>query len=84
MSFVVAVPEVLGSAATDLASLGSTISAANAAAASSTTGVVVAAGDEVSAAIAAMFSSHGRAFRHCARRRASIRRRPRGPAPWRD
>jgi hypothetical protein len=33
MSFVVAVPEVLGTAATDLASLGSTLGEANAAAA---------------------------------------------------
>ena len=61
MSFVVAVPEVLGTAA-DLASLGSTISAANAAAAASTTGVLAAAEDEVSAAIAAVFSAHGQGF----------------------
>ena len=33
MSFVVAVPDVLGTAATDLAAIGSTLSAANAAAA---------------------------------------------------
>ncbi|MGO9386151.1 MAG: PE family protein [Mycobacterium sp.] len=60
MSFVVAVPEVLGTAATDLASLGSTISSASAAAAAPRTGVVAAAGDEVSAAIAAVVSAHGR------------------------
>ena len=62
MSFVVAVPEVLGTAATDLASLGSTLSAANAAAATQTTGVLAAAEDEVSAAIAAVFSAHGQGF----------------------
>src|SRR5215469_8899837 len=62
MSFVVAVPEALGTAATDLASLGSTISSANAAAATSTTGVLAAAEDEVSAAIAAVFSAHGQGF----------------------
>ena len=57
MSFVVAVPEVLGTAATDLTSLGSTLSEANAAAATQTTGVLAAAEDEVSAAIAAVFSA---------------------------
>src|SRR5215469_13170474 len=62
MSFVVAVPEALGTAATDLASLGSTISSANAAAATATTGVLTAAEDEVSAAIAAVFSAHGEGF----------------------
>jgi hypothetical protein len=43
MSLVVAVPEVLGTAATDLAGLGSTLSAAHAAAAAQTTGVLAAA-----------------------------------------
>jgi triacylglycerol lipase len=62
MSFVLAVPDVLGTAATDLASLGSTISSANAAAATRTTGVLAAAGDEVSAAIAALFSGHAQQF----------------------
>ncbi|WP_141772407.1 PE domain-containing protein, partial [Mycobacterium tuberculosis] len=37
MSFVIAAPEVIAAAATDLASLGSSISAANAAAAANTT-----------------------------------------------
>ena len=62
MSFVVAVPEVLSTAATDLASLGSTISWANAAAAAPTTGVLAAAEDEVSAAIASLFSGHAQAY----------------------
>jgi PE family len=52
MSYVVAVPEMLASAATDLECIGSALSAANAAAAAPTTAVVAAAGDEVSAAIA--------------------------------
>ncbi|CCK62848.1 Short-N-terminal portion of PE_PGRS9 [Mycobacterium canettii CIPT 140070017] len=47
MSFVLAMPEVLGSAATDLAALGSALGAANAAAAAQTTGIVAAAQDEV-------------------------------------
>jgi hypothetical protein len=62
MSFVIATPELVTAAATDLANIGSTLSEANAAAAASTTGVVVAAGDEVSAAIASLFSAHGWGF----------------------
>src|ERR1700739_963607 len=62
MSFVMAVPEVLGTAATDLTNIGSTLSTANAAAATQTTGVLAAAEDEVSAAIAAVFSVHGQGF----------------------
>src|ERR1700741_4630392 len=62
MSFVIAAPEFLASAATDLANIGSTLGAANAAAATQTTGVLAAAEDEVSAAIAALFSAHGQGF----------------------
>jgi hypothetical protein len=62
MSFVIAVPEMVASAASNLTSLGSMISEANAAAAAPTTGVAAAAGDEVSAAIASLFSSHARDF----------------------
>ncbi len=62
MSYVVAVPEFVASAASDLAGIGSAVSAAHAAAAAPTTGVVAAASDEVSAAIASLFSGHGHAF----------------------
>ncbi|MDR3740164.1 MAG: PE family protein, partial [Terracidiphilus sp.] len=62
MSFVIAAPELVTAAATDLANIGSTISAANAAAAAPTTGMLAAAEDEVSAAIAAVFSAHGQGF----------------------
>ena len=62
MSYVIAVPEMMTSAATDLANLGSTLNVANAAAATQTTGVLAAAEDEVSAAIAAVFSAHGQGF----------------------
>src|SRR6516165_8674703 len=62
MSFVIAAPEFVTAAASDLASLGSTISSANAAAATPTTGVLAAAEDEVSAALAALFSAHGQGF----------------------
>ena len=62
MSYVIAAPEIMTSAATDLSNIGSTIRVAHAAAAASTTRVIVAAGDEVSAAIASLFSSHGQQF----------------------
>src|SRR5262249_31912346 len=62
MSYVIAAPETMTSAATDLASLGSTLGAARAAAATQTTGVLASAEEEVSAAIAAVFSAHGQGF----------------------
>lgn len=62
MSYLVAVPENLSSAATDLAGIATTLNAANASAAASTTGIAAAAADEVSAAIAALFSDHAQAF----------------------
>ena len=62
MSFVIAVPEMVSAAATDLASIGSTISSVSAAAAAPTTAVVAAGADEVSAAITALFSQHASAY----------------------
>ncbi|QNI05077.1 PE family protein [Mycobacterium kubicae] len=62
MSYVVAVPEWLSSAATDLAGIGSVLKAASAAAALPTVGLVPAAGDEVSAAIATVFAANAREF----------------------
>src|ERR1700757_5511266 len=62
MANLAVAPEFLASAATDLSNIGSTLSAAKSAAAAPTTGVLAAAEDEVSAAIAAMFSAHGRDF----------------------
>ncbi len=62
MSFVVAAPETLAAAAADMGSIGSTLNAANTAAARATTTVLAAAGDEVSAAIASLFSSHGQEY----------------------
>src|SRR6516225_11342294 len=55
MSYVIAAPELMTSAATNLANIGSALTAAKAAAAAPTTGVLAAAEDEVSAAIAAVF-----------------------------
>ncbi|SOJ54684.1 PE-PGRS family protein PE_PGRS26 [Mycobacterium simulans] len=58
MSFVIAVPEMVGAAASNLSRLGSSLGAANAAAAASTIGLLPAAADEVSAAVAALFGTH--------------------------
>jgi hypothetical protein len=52
----------MAAAAKDLSSIGSTISAANAAATASTTDVLPAAADEVSTAVAALFGSYGRNY----------------------
>ncbi|MCV7099392.1 PE family protein, partial [Mycobacterium palustre] len=62
MSFVFAVPETVSAAASNLATIGSTISTAAANAAAPTTGLVPAAADEVSAGVAALFSSHAREY----------------------
>src|SRR6202453_923132 len=62
MSFVIAVPEYVTAAASDLGNIGSTISAANAAAAAPTSAIVASGGDEVSAAVATMFGAHAQAY----------------------
>ncbi|WP_415823707.1 PE family protein, partial [Mycobacterium basiliense] len=62
MSFVVAVPEMVAAAVSDVAGVGAMIDAANAAAAGATVGIAAAGGDEVSAAIAALFSGHAQAY----------------------
>ena len=62
MSSLTAVPELITTAATDLGNIGSTLSEANAAAATQTMGVLAAAEDQVSAAVAAMFSAHGQGY----------------------
>jgi RNase P/RNase MRP subunit POP5 len=58
MSYVIASHEMFSAAATDLGSIGSSLSEAHAAAAARTTGIVAAAQDEVSAAIAALFGGY--------------------------
>nr|WP_277396092.1 PE family protein [Mycobacterium gordonae] len=60
-------PEVLASTATDLAKIGTAISAASASAASPTVAVLPAAADEVSAAISAVFGQHAGDFQHLSR-----------------
>jgi hypothetical protein len=59
MSYVIAAPEFVSAAATDLANIGSAIGSAigsvNAAALAPTSGVLAAGADEVSAAVAGLF-----------------------------
>jgi hypothetical protein len=62
MVFVFAAPEMLAAAATDVTGIGSWLSEAHSAAATPTTSLAAAAEDEVSAAIAAVFSGHGQQF----------------------
>lgn len=68
MSFVLAAPEALVTAASELAGIGSTLGTANAAAAAPITGVAAAAADEVSAQVAAMFSEHGLGYQQLSAR----------------
>jgi PE family len=62
MHFVTTEPEMLAAAAGALQSIGSTMSAQNAAAAAPTIGVVPAAADEVSALTAAQFAAHAQMY----------------------
>jgi hypothetical protein len=62
MSYVIAAPDLLAAAATDVAGIGSLLTAAHAAATRPTTAVIAAAEDEVSAAIASLFSGHAQQF----------------------
>ena len=62
MSFVNVAPEFVEAAAHDLAGIGSSLGEATHFAAASTTSIAAAGADEVSAAIAALFGSHGQEF----------------------
>jgi hypothetical protein len=62
MSFVSTTPDIVASAAGNLAGIGSGLSAANASAATSTTAIAAAAEDEVSTALAGLFGTVGQQF----------------------
>lgn len=62
MSYVTATPELIASAATDLAGIGSNLSAAHVAAGAPTLAVRPAASDEVSVGIANFFSRHAQHY----------------------
>lgn len=70
MSYLVAAPELMASAATDLATIGSNVTAS--AAAASTVWVPPAAADEVSASVANLFSQHAAEYQAFARHAAAF------------
>ncbi len=71
MSFVLAAPDLLATAAADAAQIGSAVTAGNLAAAVPTTEVAAAGADEVSAAITALFGVHAREYQAAAARAAT-------------
>jgi hypothetical protein len=60
MVYVLTQPQVMATAAADVAAIGTTVNEATAAAAGRTSGVVAAAADEVSAAVATVFGAYAR------------------------
>ena len=62
MAYVIAAPEMMTAAATDLATIASNISAAHLVAAAPTVALVPAAADEVSAGVAHLFSQHAQGY----------------------
>ena len=72
MSYLLTAPESLAAAATDVNGIAAAVHAANAAAAGQTSGVLAAAEDEVSAAITALFNSHGQEYQAVVRQVAAF------------
>jgi len=72
MTFVTTHPELLSTAAGQLAGIGSELAAQNAAAMAPTTGVVPAAADEVSALTAAQFASHATMYQAVSAHAAAV------------
>jgi len=72
MSRVMAAPDMMAAAATDVAAVGSKLSAAHLAAAIPTVAVIPAAADEVSASIAHLFSRHAQDFQGLAGQAAAF------------
>ena len=75
MSYVVALPEMMSAAATDVASIGSVVATANQGVAGATTRILAAAEDEVSADIAALFSAHGQSYQALSAQAAAFHER---------
>jgi hypothetical protein len=72
MSYVITAPEMMTSAATDLAAIGSNVDAAHMMAAARTTSVIPAAADEVSTGIAQLFSRHAANYQATAAQAAAF------------
>ena len=62
MSYVIAAPEAVAIASSDVSGIGGAIEGATASAAHATTRIVAAAGDEVSEAVASLFGNCARDF----------------------
>ena len=62
MSYVIAAPEYLAAAASDLSNIGSALTDANSAALGPTSSVFAAGADEVSTAISVLFNAHAQAY----------------------
>jgi len=72
MSYVIATPELMTSAAADLATIGANVNAAHLVAAAPTVAVLPAAADEVSASIAHLFSAHAASYQALAGQAAAF------------
>jgi hypothetical protein len=72
MSYVLATPELMSAAATDLAAIGSTLDAAHQVATNPTVALVPAAADEVSVGVAHLFSAQAQQFHHLAGKAAAF------------
>jgi len=72
LSYVIADPEIMTAAASDLARIGSDVSAAHIAATAPTVAVIPAAADEVSADIAHLFSGYGQQYQALAGQAAAF------------
>ena len=72
VSSLLAAPQLLTDAASDLAGLGSTLKTANTTAATPTSGLLPAAADEISTEIASLFSAHGRGFQRLSAQAAAF------------
>jgi hypothetical protein len=71
MAYVVAAPQAVAAAATDLANVGSAIDGANSAASAPTIGALAAAADQVSVAVGEFFSGHAESYQEiCAQMNA--------------
>jgi hypothetical protein len=70
--WVIAAPEYVAAAASDLENIRSSLSTANMSALAPTSGVLAAGGDEVSAMVAALFSSHAQAYQALSAQAASF------------
>lgn len=62
MSYVTAASDLIAAAATDLGAVKSALTVADAAASAQTTALLAPGSDEVSAAVAALFATHGRQY----------------------